>query len=48
LLVILIFNFALELDAKSRALSLGSVVGDLHLQDIGLNRSMAMEKDRAV
>jgi len=48
LLVILIFNFALELDAKTRA---GVTAGVLWVTlafagTLGLNRSLAMEKDR--
>jgi heme exporter protein B len=48
LLVILIFNFALELDAKSRAAVTSGVlwVTFAFAGTLGLNRSMAMEKDR--
>jgi len=48
LLVILIFNFALELDAQVRAsLSAGILwVTLIFAGTIGLNRSMAVEKDR--
>lgn len=48
LLVILIFNFALELDAQVRAsLSSGILwVTLIFAGTIGLNRSMAVEKDR--
>ena len=48
LLVILIFNFALELDAKARATVTGGVlwVTFAFAGTLGLNRSMATEKDR--
>ncbi len=48
LLVILIFNFALELDAKTRAAVTSGVlwVTFAFAGTLGLNRSMAMEKDR--
>jgi heme exporter protein B len=48
LLVILIFNFALELDAKARANVTAGVlwVTLTFAGTIGLNRSMAIEKDR--
>jgi len=48
LLVILIFNFALELDAKARASVTSGVlwVTFAFAGTLGLNRSMAMEKDR--
>ena len=48
LLVILIFNFALELDAQARATVTAGVlwVTFAFAGTIGLNRSMAMEKDR--
>ena len=48
LLVILIFNFALELDAKTRAAVTSGVlwVTFAFAGTFGLNRSMAMEKDR--
>jgi heme exporter protein B len=48
LLVILIFNFALELDAKTRATVTSGVlwVTFIFAGTLGLNRSMAMEKDR--
>lgn len=48
LLVILIFNFALELDAKARASVTAGVlwVTFAFAGTLGLNRSMAMEKDR--
>ncbi len=48
LLVILIFNFALELDAKTRASVTAGVlwVTFAFAGTLGLNRSMAMEKDR--
>jgi heme exporter protein B len=48
LLVILIFNFALELDAKSRSTVTAGVlwVTFAFAGTLGLNRSMAMEKDR--
>jgi heme exporter protein B len=48
LLVILIFNFALELDAKTRATVTSGVlwVTFAFAGTLGLNRSMAMEKDR--
>lgn len=48
LLVILIFNFALELDAQARASVTAGVlwVTFAFAGTIGLNRSMAMEKDR--
>ena len=48
LLVILIFNFALELDAKTRATVTAGVlwVTFAFAGTLGLNRSMAMEKDR--
>lgn len=48
LLVILIFNFALELDAKARATVTGGVlwVTFAFAGTLGLNRSMASEKDR--
>lgn len=48
LLVILIFNFALELDAASRASVTAGVlwVTFAFAGTLGLNRSMAMEKDR--
>jgi heme exporter protein B len=46
--VILIFNFALELDAKTRATVTSGVlwVTFAFAGTLGLNRSMAMEKDR--
>ena len=48
LLVIIIFNFALELDAKTRAAVTSGVlwVTFAFAGTLGLNRSMAMEKDR--
>jgi len=48
LLVILIFNFALELDAKTRTSVTSGVlwVTFAFAGTLGLNRSMAMEKDR--
>jgi heme exporter protein B len=48
LLVILIFNFALELDAQTRASVTAGVlwVTFAFAGTLGLNRSMAMEKDR--
>jgi heme exporter protein B len=48
LLVILIFNFALELDAQARATVTSGVlwVTFAFAGTLGLNRSMAMEKDR--
>jgi heme exporter protein B len=48
LLVILIFNFALELDAKARASVTAGVlwVTFAFAGTLGLNRSMATEKDR--
>jgi heme exporter protein B len=48
LLVILIFNFALELDVKTRATVTSGVlwVTFSFAGTLGLNRSMAMEKDR--
>ncbi len=48
LLVILIFNFSLELDARSRATVTAGVlwVTFAFAGTLGLNRSMAMEKDR--
>jgi len=48
LLVILIFNFALELDAKARANVTSGVlwVTFTFAGTLGLNRSMAVEKDR--
>ncbi len=48
LLVILIFNFALELDVKARATLTSGVlwVTFAFAGTLGLNRSMAMEKDR--
>jgi heme exporter protein B len=48
LLVILIFNFALELDAKTRSTVTSGVlwVTFVFAGTLGLNRSMAMEKDR--
>jgi heme exporter protein B len=48
LLVILIFNFALELDAKTRATVTSGVlwVTFAFAGTLGLNRSMAVEKDR--
>ncbi len=48
LLVILIFNFSLELDAQARASVTGGVlwVTFAFAGTLGLNRSMAMEKDR--
>jgi heme exporter protein B len=48
LLVILIFNFALELDAKTRGTVTAGVlwVTFAFAGTLGLNRSMAMEKDR--
>jgi len=48
LLVILIFNFALELDAQARATVTAGVlwVTFSFAGTLGLNRSMAMEKDR--
>jgi heme exporter protein B len=48
LLVILIFNFALELDAKTRSTVTAGVlwVTFAFAGTLGLNRSMAMEKDR--
>jgi heme exporter protein B len=48
LLVILIFNFALELDTRTRATVTSGVlwVTFAFAGTLGLNRSMAMEKDR--
>lgn len=48
LLVILIFNFALELDAKARSTVTSGVLWATFAfaGTLGLNRSMAMEKDR--
>lgn len=48
LLVIIIFNFALELDAKTRSNVTSGVlwVTFAFAGTLGLNRSMAMEKDR--
>ena len=48
LLVIFIFNFALELDSKTRAAVTAGVlwVTFAFAGTLGLNRSMAMEKDR--
>ena len=48
LLVILIFNFALELDAQTRSTVTSGVlwVTFAFAGTLGLNRSMAMEKDR--
>jgi heme exporter protein B len=48
LLVILVFNFALELDAKTRANVTAGVlwVTFTFAGTLGLNRSMAVEKDR--
>jgi heme exporter protein B len=48
LLVIIIFNFALELDAKTRATVTSGVlwVTFAFAGTLGLNRSMAQEKDR--
>jgi heme exporter protein B len=48
LLVILIFNFALELDIKTRATITAGVlwVTFIFAGTLGLNRSMAIEKDR--
>ncbi len=48
LLVIIIFNFALELDAKTRSTVTAGVlwVTFAFAGTLGLNRSMAMEKDR--
>ncbi len=48
LLVIMIFNFALELDAKTRSSVTSGVlwVTFAFAGTLGLNRSMAMEKDR--
>jgi heme exporter protein B len=48
LLVLLIFNFALELDAKTRTTVTAGVlwVTFAFAGTLGLNRSMAMEKDR--
>ena len=48
LLVILIFNFSLELDAKARSSVTAGVlwVTFAFAGTLGLNRSMAMEKDR--
>ncbi len=48
LLVIIIFNFALELDASTRATVTSGVlwVTFAFAGTLGLNRSMAMEKDR--
>lgn len=48
LLVILIFNFALELDAETRSTVTSGVlwVTFAFAGTLGLNRSMAMEKDR--
>jgi heme exporter protein B len=48
LLVIFVFNFALELDPKTRsALTAGIIwVTILFAGNLGLNRSMAVEKDR--
>jgi heme exporter protein B len=49
LLVILIFNFALELDVRTRATITAGVlwVTFAFAGQLGLNRSMAVEKDRA-
>ena len=48
MLVIIIFNFALELDAKTRSTVTSGVlwVTFAFAGTLGLNRSMAMEKDR--
>lgn len=48
LLVILIFNFALELDIKTRATVTAGVLWVIFIfaGTLGLNRSMAIEKDR--
>jgi heme exporter protein B len=48
LLVILIFNFALELDARARSSVTAGVLWAIFAfaGTLGLNRSMAMEKDR--
>ncbi len=48
LLVILIFNFALELDARARSTVTSGVlwVTFAFAGTLGLNRSMAVEKDR--
>ncbi len=48
LLVILIFNFALELDIKTRSAVTSGVLWATFAfaSTLGLNRSMAMEKDR--
>ncbi len=48
LLVILIFNFSLELDAQARSTVTAGVlwVTFAFAGTLGLNRSMAMEKDR--
>ena len=48
LLVILIFNFALELDIKTRTTVTAGVlwVTFIYAGTLGLNRSMAIEKDR--
>jgi heme exporter protein B len=48
LLVVLIFNFALELDAQARASVTSGVLWVIFAfaGTLGLNRSMAMEKDR--
>ncbi len=48
LLVLFIFNFALELDAKTRATVTSGIlwVTFAFAGTLGLNRSMAMEKDR--
>ena len=48
LLVILIFNFALELDIKTRATVTAGVLWVIFIFSgtLGLNRSMAIEKDR--
>ena len=48
LLVILIFNFALELDVKTRSTVTAGVlwVTFIFAGTLGLNRSMAIEKDR--
>ena len=48
LLVILIFNFALELDIKTRATVTAGVLWVIFIfaGSLGLNRSMAIEKDR--
>jgi len=48
LLIILIFNFALELDARARATVTSGVLWVIFIfaGTLGLNRSMAQEKDR--